>query len=120
MRFWLSGPRIMGVRPGVSFDAKELFDKPKKVPPETPAATAVGGFIYLLCGIVFFIVAIIVISSAGAHAGGDAKAKQHLNEFDSSTACGTSASRPLPTLSATATSGRTTQQCPCKTVETWP
>jgi hypothetical protein len=28
MRIWFSGPRIMGIRPGISFDAKELKQVP--------------------------------------------------------------------------------------------
>jgi hypothetical protein len=29
MRLWLSGPRILGVRPGITFRPDELFEKPK-------------------------------------------------------------------------------------------
>jgi hypothetical protein len=43
MRFWLSGPRIFGIRPGVSFRPDELFEKPK---PRKNASS--GSFIYVV------------------------------------------------------------------------
>jgi hypothetical protein len=43
MRFWLSGPRILGIRPGISFGLDELFQKPKP-----RKNTCSGGFIYVI------------------------------------------------------------------------
>jgi hypothetical protein len=45
MRFWLSGPRIMGIRPGVLFRPDELFKKPVSAPAATKTR---GGFIYVI------------------------------------------------------------------------
>lgn len=42
MRFWLSGPRILGIRPGITFRPDELFVKQK------PAKRSQGGFIYVI------------------------------------------------------------------------
>ena|ERR1700730_4941300 len=38
MRFWLSGPRFMGIRPGVSFSPSDLRAKPRR--PTNKNATA--------------------------------------------------------------------------------
>jgi hypothetical protein len=44
-RFWLSGPRILGIRPGISFRLDELFGKPK---PRKNGCS--GSFIYVIRG----------------------------------------------------------------------
>jgi hypothetical protein len=46
MRFFLSGPRIMGIRPGVLFRSDELFKKPAATPVAAPKMR--GGFIYVI------------------------------------------------------------------------
>jgi hypothetical protein len=43
MRLWLSGPRILGIRPGITFRPDELFEKPK---PRKSASS--GSFIYVV------------------------------------------------------------------------
>ncbi len=48
MRFWISGPRIFGLRPGVSFAPKD-FQQAKLVRPQEPARMT-GGFIYVIRG----------------------------------------------------------------------
>jgi hypothetical protein len=42
-RFWISGPRIFGIRPGITFRPDELFEKPK---PRKSASS--GSFIYVV------------------------------------------------------------------------
>jgi hypothetical protein len=44
MRFWLSGPRILGIRPGISFRPDELLRKP------SPRRQLQGSFIYVIRG----------------------------------------------------------------------
>jgi hypothetical protein len=41
-RFWLSGPRILGIRPGISFRLDELLRKP------SPRRQLQGNFIYIV------------------------------------------------------------------------
>jgi hypothetical protein len=43
MRLWLSGPRILGIRPGVTFRRDELFEKPKQ-----RKSASSGSFIYVV------------------------------------------------------------------------
>jgi hypothetical protein len=43
-RLWLSGPRILGIRPGISFRADELLRKPP------PRRQLQGSFIYVIRG----------------------------------------------------------------------
>jgi hypothetical protein len=50
MRFFLIGPRVMGIRPGISFGANELLrlvTKPKQNKPSEPMT---GGFVYVVRG----------------------------------------------------------------------
>jgi hypothetical protein len=41
MRLWLSGPRVLGIRPGITFRPDELFTK-------TAPAKNPGGFVYVI------------------------------------------------------------------------
>jgi hypothetical protein len=47
MRFYLSGPRILGIRPGVSFDANDLR---RFAAPSAPRAAVQGSFVYVVKG----------------------------------------------------------------------
>jgi hypothetical protein len=42
MRLWISGPRILGIRPGISFRPDELLRKP------SPRRQLQGSFIYII------------------------------------------------------------------------
>ena len=44
MRFWLSGPRILGIRPGISFRPDELLHR------SSPRRQLQGSFIYVIRG----------------------------------------------------------------------
>jgi hypothetical protein len=45
MRFWLAGPRILGIRPGISFRPDELLRKPS---PRQRLPGGSGSFIYVI------------------------------------------------------------------------
>jgi hypothetical protein len=45
MRFWLAGPRILGIRPGISFRQEELLQKAP-----SPIHPSRGGFVYIISG----------------------------------------------------------------------
>jgi hypothetical protein len=47
MRFWLSGPRVLGIRPGITFRLDELLRKPS---PRSRPQQLQGRFIYIISG----------------------------------------------------------------------
>jgi hypothetical protein len=49
MRFFFSGPRILGIRPGISFGASELLRLATK-PKHRPAEPMTGSFVYAIRG----------------------------------------------------------------------
>ena len=50
MRFFLMGPRIFGVRPGVSFGANELLRFATKPKQNRPGESMTGSFLYVIRG----------------------------------------------------------------------
>src|SRR5258705_2730559 len=50
MRFFFSGPRILGIRPGISFGANELLRLATKPKQNTPGEPMTGSFLYVIRG----------------------------------------------------------------------
>jgi len=50
MRFFFSGPRILGIRPGISFGANELLRLATKPKQNTPGEPMAGSFLYVIRG----------------------------------------------------------------------
>jgi Meiotically up-regulated gene 113 len=50
MRFFFIGPRILGIRPGISFSANDLLRLAIKPKHRTPAEPITGSFVYVIRG----------------------------------------------------------------------
>src|ERR1700681_3444478 len=50
MRFFLIGPRILGIRPGISFGANELLRLSAKPKHRKPGEPITGSFVYVIRG----------------------------------------------------------------------
>jgi hypothetical protein len=50
MRFFFMGPRIFGIRPGVSFSANDLLRLATKPKPNKPGEPMTGSFLYVIRG----------------------------------------------------------------------
>ena len=48
MRFFFSGPRIFGIRPGISFGASELLRLATKPKQNKPGEPMTGSFVYVI------------------------------------------------------------------------
>ncbi len=49
MRFWFSGPRVLGVRPGISL-GREDFRRPRQAHPPEACEPITGAFVYVIKG----------------------------------------------------------------------
>jgi hypothetical protein len=50
MRFFFTGPRILGIRPGISFGASELLRLATKPKQDKPGEPMTGSFLYVIRG----------------------------------------------------------------------
>jgi hypothetical protein len=50
MRFFFSGPRIFGIRPGVSFSAADFKEAPSAARARAPSGEVQGSFVYVVRG----------------------------------------------------------------------